>query len=374
LNHLKKKIAIIIPGGIGGGNFLQGIPVVEDLVQRLSESYEVTVYSLIKTDPAYTPKNFVLRHTGAHYKRPVMWRIFLCSLLFVFDYVKNRYVLVHGIWGHPPGRMAVILAKIFGIPSVVSIRGGEAAHVPEINYGNMLHPRIRKITLWTCRNAAALVMLTRFQLTELRKYGMDRKDYHIIPNGVDETVFTFQKKALRAPYHLIHIGNLNPVKDQPTLLKAFKLISEKVDCRLKMVGDGESMHELKQLAENLGIADKVTFTDAIPNKALPGYLHEAHFMLHSSLYEGQGVVLAEAAACGVVVCATRVGLVADWGDNCCRPVPCRDFQAMANEVLSLIENPPEYERLQQNALNWAKENTAANMALSFEKIYNSLLK
>lgn len=370
---MKKKIAIIIPGGIGGGYFLQGIPVVEDLVQRLSDKFEVTVYSLIKTDPAYLPKNFLLQHTGLSHKRSVLLRIFVCSIQFILGFFKNRYHLVHGIWGHPPGRMAVILGKVFGIPSVVSIRGGEAANVPEINYGNMREPRIRNITLWTCRNASALTMLTRFQLKELQKNGMNRADVQIIPNGVDESVFAFKKKDLKPPYHLVHIANLNPVKDQPTLLKAFKLIAEKVDCRLKIIGDGESMGLLKILTESLGIGEKVTFTGAVPNKSLPGHLQWAHFMLHSSLYEGQGVVLAEAAACGVVVCGTNVGLIADWGNNCCRPVQCRDYEALADEVLGLIENPAEYERLQQNALKWAMENTASNMAASFEKLYNRFL-
>lgn len=370
---MKKRIAIIIPGGIGGGNFLQGIPVVEDLVQRLSESFEVTVYSLVKTDPAYTPKNFVLRHTHAHYKLPVMWRIFLCSLQFVFDHLRHRYRLVHGIWGHPPGRMAVILGKLFGIPSVVSIRGGEAANVPEINYGNLRHPRIRNITLWTCRHATVLTMLTRFQLSALQQAGMMRKDYQIIPNGVNETIFTFSHKVLQPPYHLIHIANLNPVKDQPTLLKAFQLIAAKADCYLKILGDGESMDLLKNLAGTLGIADRVEFTGAVQNKALPAHLHWAHLMLHSSLYEGQGVVLAEAAACGVVVCGTKVGLIADWGEQCCLPVAIGDYIAMADKVLGILANRQEYERLQQNAYGWTKNHSAANMAKSFKNIYNQLL-
>ncbi len=370
---MKKRIAIIIPGGIGGGYFLQGIPVVEDLVQRLSATFDVTVYSLIKTDLAYIPKNFILRHTNAGRNRPVIWRIFLCSLLFIKDHFKKRYQLVHGIWGHPPGRMAVILGKIFGIPSVVSIRGGEAASVPEINYGNMLKPRIRKITLWTCKHAGAITALTMFQIKELQKHGFVRSDFHIIPNGADEQVFTLYKKPLEPPYYFIHIANLNAVKDQATLLKAFKIIASKVDSILRIIGDGECMEQLKILAKKLGIEDKTIFTGAVQNKELPKHLHWAHIMLHSSLYEGQGVVLAEAAACGTVVCGTNVGLIYDWGNTCCIPVNCGDYEAMAHEVLQLLVSPDQYNLLQQNAYKWAMKNTATNMASSFENLYNSMM-
>jgi hypothetical protein len=90
---LKKKIAIIIPGGIGGGNFLQGIPVVEDLVIKLSESFDVTVYSLIKTDPAYIPQNFILKHTGLSYKRSALIRMSVCSIQLFFGFFDQTCVL-----------------------------------------------------------------------------------------------------------------------------------------------------------------------------------------------------------------------------------------------------------------------------------------
>lgn len=281
--------------------------------------------------------------------------------------------MIHGVWGHPPGRMAVLLGKLFRIPSVVSIRGGEAAHVPEINYGNMLHPRIRKITLRTCRDAGALTALTMFQIKQLQKFGLARQDFHIIPNGVDPAIFSQNKKPLKAPFHFIHIANLTWVKDQATLMRAFKLVAEKADCQLTMIGDGECRADLEKLADDLDIRAKVIFTGAIQNTKLPDYLHKAHIMLHGSLYEGQGVVLAEAAACGVVVCGTRVGLISDWGEACCIPVDCGDFESMAARVLALLANAEQYEQLQQNAYAWAMKNTAADMAASFQKLYIQMM-
>ena len=45
-----KKIAIIVPGGIGNGKFLKGVPSMVNLIERLSHDFEITVYSLIKTE------------------------------------------------------------------------------------------------------------------------------------------------------------------------------------------------------------------------------------------------------------------------------------------------------------------------------------
>jgi glycosyltransferase involved in cell wall biosynthesis len=330
---LKKKVAIIIPGGIGGGYFMQGIPVLEDYIKRISESFDVTVYSMIKTDRSYQPQYFTLRHTNASHTHYTFWKIFLLVIIFLKGHLKNNYQLVHGIWGFPSGFLAVVFGKIFRIPSIVSIQGGEAAYIPKIRYGSMYNSSIRKLTLWTCKQADVLTALTDFQITELQKFGFRRKNTHIIPYGADEKLFVMNKKELTAPFRFIHVANLTEVKDQVTLLKAFKLISEKAASTLRIVGDGSCLSQLKILAKNLDLEEKIEFIGAIPHKNLPEHLHWAQVMLHTSLYEGQAVVIAEAAACGVVVCGTKVGLIADWGEERCIPVDCLDFQTMARKVL-----------------------------------------
>jgi glycosyltransferase involved in cell wall biosynthesis len=370
---LKKRVAIIIPGGIGGGYFMQGIPVLEDYIKRISESFDVTVYSMIKTDRAYQPQYFTLRHTNAAHTHHIFWKIILLTLLVTKDHLRNKYELVHGIWGFPAGFLAVVFGKIFRIPSIVSLQGGEAACIPKIPYGNMYSISIRKFTLWTCKHADVLTALTNFQITELQKFGFMRKNAHIIPYGADEKLFVMNEKKLIAPFRFIHVANLTEVKDQVTLLKAFKLISEKAVSSLRIVGDGSCLSQLKTLAKNLGVEEKIEFIGAIPHKNLPEHLHWAQVMLHTSLYEGQAVVIAEAAACGVVICGTRVGLIADWGEERCIPVDCLDFQTMAHKVLELLGNYEKYAILQNKAYEWALRHTAATMAASFQELYSQLL-
>jgi glycosyltransferase involved in cell wall biosynthesis len=371
---LKKKIAIIIPGGVSGGSFSQGIPVLEDLIERLSTVFDITVYSLIKIDADYKPKNFKLRHTNLSIKRSLLLKILICIIIFIFDNLRNKFSLIHGIWVYPSSLLAVILGKIFKIPTLVSLQGGEAANIPEIGYGNMLSGLKKKITLWTCKNANELTSLTLFQIEELKKYGFVRNVTHIIPYGVNENIFTLNEKILKPPFNFIHIANLTYIKDQVTLLKAFNIICRKVDCTLQIIGDGELRENLKSHTIELGIEDKVIFLGAIQNRKLPLYLHQANIMLHTSLYEGQGVVLVEAAACGVVVCGTKVGLISDWGDAKCISVNIRDYEKLAKKVLELLENRDRFVQIQKNAYEWSIENTATNTANLFQNLYNRMIK
>ena len=352
---------------------MQGIPVLEDFVHRISESFDVTVFSMIKTDKAYQSQGFTLLHTSASHSHYTFWKMALLAILFIKSHSKNRYQLIHGIWGFPSGFMAVVFSKIFRIPSIVSLQGAEAANVPEINYGHMRSFIKRKTIRWACKQISALTVLTHFQINELSKYGFQRKDVHVIPYGADETLFTPMEKTPTPPFRFIHVANLTRVKDQTTLLKAFKLISEKTDASLRIVGDGEDANLLKTLAKSLDIEQKIEFTGAIPHKSLPEHLQWAHVMLHTSLYEGQAVVIAEAAACGTVVCGTKIGLMADWGNEKCVAVDCGDFKMLANSVLELLGNYEKYTALQTNAKEWARNHTPSVTAGCFKKLYVQLV-
>jgi len=65
-----KRIAIIVPGGIGGGKFLQGVPSMVNLIERLSHDFEIVVYSLIKTEIKEVSKNYKLKSIPTSIKSP----------------------------------------------------------------------------------------------------------------------------------------------------------------------------------------------------------------------------------------------------------------------------------------------------------------
>jgi glycosyltransferase involved in cell wall biosynthesis len=367
-----KRIAIIVPGGIGNGKFLQGVPSMVNLIERLSKDFEIVVYSLIKTEIKEVSKNYKLKSIPASIKSPSWVKALLLLPRFLIDHLLNRYDMVHAFWALPAGLLAVKLSKLFKIPCNVTLQGGETANLPEINYGNILKERSKKKTLEVCRKADKLVVLTNFQLAQLRSLGVHRDDIDIIPYGAEEKLFPLNKtKNFAEPFKFIHVANLTEVKDQVTLLKVFKIISEKIDCQLTMIGDDFLQGKIQKLVQELGLKN-VLFVDAVPHPELNKYLSDSHFMLHTSLHEAQAVVICEAMLSGAIVCGSSVGLLYDLTDDFCISADCGDYITLAEKILELISDIERIEKMRTSAYDWSINHSASWTYELYKKNYKKL--
>ncbi len=377
-NSQTRRIAIIVPGGVGetpeGGKPISGL---SNLLARIAKEFEVTVYSLSRVLPAAPLSGmpaFRLRAVQARHSDSLFGRMARLAALFLKDHFTGKYGLVQGFWAFPAGFLAVALGKLLHIPSIVSLQGGEAACVPQIRYGNMFHPGLKRITLWTCRRAGELTALTRFQAQELRRFGLEREDIRIIPYGAEAQFYLAGEKKLVPPYRFLHVGNLTEVKDQPTLLRAFARVSREAECELRIVGPDYLGGELQSLAAELGIAGKVTFTGYLSHAELPAHYQWAQALLHTSYYEGQGIVIAEAAAAGAAIAGTAVGLIADLGESCAVSAPAGDDKTLAEKLLFLLRRPEEWEKIRRTAREWALRHDAEWTARQFVELYQRALE
>jgi glycosyltransferase involved in cell wall biosynthesis len=364
VDNKNRKVAIIIPGGIGTGQNNIGVPVLEQIVKLLSKEFEITVFSLFKVNDNYKQNDFeLISVTGSS----SLIRIFKLFFILMGRHRRHRFDIVHGFWAMPSGFLATVFCKIFGQKSIVSILGGDAISLPEIGYGQLQHPFQRKLIMWTLTNANEVIALTKYLALNLRTFGLKR-NIKIIPWGVDTTRFRFQAKTLHDPIQFLHIGNLSPVKDQVTLLKAFQIVSRQVSCKLTIIGEGILESKIKSLAEQLNIEDKISFVGVMPYHALPKYYQEADILLHTSLSEGQSEVVTEAMSTGVLVCGTQVGLLYDQ-PSCCIAVPVKDFEMLANEVLNLLRDPNRMSQIKSNAHEWASQHSILWTAQRIKEIY-----
>ncbi len=363
MDEQRLRIAIIIPGGIGTGKNNIGVPVMERLIRLLSGDFDVTVFSLFKINKDYTPIGFTLIDCG---NSNSILRATTFYSSFRVLHQRRKFHVVHGFWAMPSGLLAVITGKIFNIKSVVSVLGGDAISLPEINYGQLRNWLSRRLVLWCLNHANEVICLTHYLLDNLKKAGLKRKDVKIIPWGIDTSLFAYNEKSLSHPVKFLHIANLSPVKDQTTLLKAFKIIIDQVPSHLTIIGEGSAEQVIKKLACNLNMEDKITFKGIMPYEDLASHYHQADVLLHTSLSEGQSEVVTEAMSCGVLVCGTKVGLLYDQ-PACCVSVPIQEDEMLGQEVLKVLNDAERIHTIKQNACAWA---SAHSIHWTTEKISN----
>ncbi|HEU5290847.1 MAG TPA: glycosyltransferase [Cyclobacteriaceae bacterium] len=361
----KRNIAIIIPGGIGTGHNNIGVPVLERIVRLLSADFNITVFQLFPINANFKVNGYEL--IDIYSSAPIVK-----YLRFYFTFRKiqrtKKFEAVHGFWAFPCGFLAVFVGRIFRIKSIVSVLGGDAIALPEIRYGQLLSGVKKKLILWTLKHAQEVNTLTKYLIDNLSKHGLQRKDVKIIPWGIDTSLFAFREKPLSEPVQFLHIGNLHPVKDQETLLRAFKIISDKVQARLTIIGEGVSEAFVKKLITQLDLVNKVVIQGLLPYEELPAYYRNADVLLHTSRSEGQSEVITEAMSCGVLVCGTQAGLIYDLPD-CCVSVSIRDFETLGNEVLKLLSSPQRMNEIRTHAHAWTKVHSIRWTAERIKELY-----
>jgi glycosyltransferase involved in cell wall biosynthesis len=123
--------------------------------------------------------------------------------------------------------------------------------------------------------------------------------------------------ALTLPY-VLYVGNFNPHKNIPRLIRGFALLPGPVRSRHALVlagGYGEGRPELARLAESLGLADRVIFAGRVDDADLPALYSEAAVYVTPSLEEGFGSTVLEAMACAApVITSNRAALPEVVGD------------------------------------------------------------
>ena len=174
-----------------------------------------------------------------------------------------------------------------------------------------------------------------------------------MPNGIDTAKFKPNKaagKRLRNELGVdnyfvwLAVGRFEEAKDYPNMLRAFSMIvSKKSDVVLLLVGQGSLLEEVKKLASELKLEDKVRFLGV--RRDVPDLMNAADAFVLSSRWEGFGLVLAEAMSCQLPVVATDSGGPREIlnGGKLGHLVPPGDSEALAAAMMKMM-SLPEAER------------------------------
>jgi glycosyltransferase involved in cell wall biosynthesis len=279
-----------------------------------------------------------------------------------------KFSAVHGFWVFAQGLTAVIVGRLLHIHSLLSLPGGDIVYLPSIQYGSMSHAVKRMMVRWCIQNADHTIILTQYQKTLLDAHRISPQHLSVIPYGVDQSFFTYFPHAIVKPLQFIFIGNLNKVKDPYTLVKAFSLLSRIFDCRLTIVGSDTLNGTVQKYARDLGSDDKIQWKGKISYEQIPAELHKSDFLLLTSRYEGEAVVVMEAFASGVIVVGTKVGLLADVGDERVMVSP-EDAEGLVKKIEHLLEYPQQLADIRARNKAFAEAHTSEWTCAKYGELY-----
>jgi glycosyltransferase involved in cell wall biosynthesis len=154
-----------------------------------------------------------------------------------------------------------------------------------------------------------------------------------------------------------YFGRLKKYKSTDHLLKAFVNVKEKIpNLKLIVIGEGDYRNDLVTLAQNLGIANDVSFTGFVDENEKVKLLQQVWFTVSTSSKEGWGLTVIESNACGTTVMGSNVpglrdaikdgetGLLYEYGN----------INELAEKIIMLVNDSTLRERLGHTALAFAQ--------------------
>lgn len=203
-------------------------------------------------------------------------------------------------------------------------------------------------------------------------------------NGIDAAAFQ-RSPNNHSPAHLPEgvpqarprlgvIGRLAEQKGHKFLLEALALIRPQFPTHLLIIGDGPLQFELQTQADHLDLHDFVHFLGI--RQDIWDLLATLDLFVLPSLWEGFPTVILEAMSQGIPIIATDVA----GSSELVHPgetgllVPAQNPIALANIILTALQNPEQMQKMAHKARQHAKQYTIQNAAAGYTQIYQSILK
>ncbi|MDR0643951.1 MAG: glycosyltransferase family 4 protein [Treponema sp.] len=196
----------------------------------------------------------------------------------------------------------------------------------------------------------------------------------VVPNGIDTTKFyprpknedsivLIQPFSFRQPY-ILYISRIeHPVKNHIKLIAAFNIFKERTHYPHRLVcagSDSRGAEKVKEVAAGSPYKTDIFFTGHFPFDSLPALYTGSDMVVIPSLYEGFGLGVLEAMACGIPVTCARAASLPETAEHAALYFDAENPEDMADRMVTLATNHDIYRKYRALGLERVK-------AFSWEK-------
>jgi len=300
----------------------------------------------------------------------------LASKLAEVVEMKDLDVL-HAHYAIPFGAAALLAKQITAnrdLKVVLTLHGTDITLV-----GN--NASFKPVTKMTIENADAVSVVSQFLKEETNSQFDIQRELAVIYNFIDperhelEPCPCIPQCTASSQKTIMHISNFRPVKRIRDVIEIFAKISEVVDSRLILVGDGPDASVAREMGQELRILDRMKFV-GIVDRVAPLLARADLFLLPSST-ESFGLVALEAMASGVPVIASDVGGIPEVVEHGQTGylAPVGDVDAMSAYAIELLQNEAQHRQFGTEAQEQARQRFDYRLIVpQYEQLYEDTLR
>ena len=264
--------------------------------------------------------------------------LFLRNKLRTYDIVHDNQSLSYGIWA--------ISKKV---PTIATIHHPTTVD-RKIAVRSESSP-LKKMKQWrwysfigmqkrVSRALARIITVSKSARDDISKdFDIIRDKFRIVPNGINTDLFYPIPEIERKPNRVIVTNSADtPLKGLFFLFRAVAELAKSQEIDVTVVGTPKKNGSIVQLIRKLGIGHLVNFTGRIDNGEFVQQYARATVAVVPSVYEGFGLPVGEAMACGVPVISTTGGALPEVVGNAGILVPPADHMALADAMRGILKD------------------------------------
>ncbi len=240
-------------------------------------------------------------------------------------------------------------------------------------------------TRQTALRARKAITVSEFSARELVElYGLKREHIRVIPNGVsedfvprrdDQTMEELRKRiGLTAEHYVLFIGGADPRKNHQTFLEAAEMVRKKLGSRM-LVLVGSPIHpfgDYEKTARRRSLLEKVLCPGRVSTNDLQLLYSSADLFVFPSLYEGFGMPILEAMACGAPVLTSNSTALAEVAGDAALLADPQDARALGEAMIRVLEDEPLRAALKVKGFARAKQFSWEQAAAKTVELYRQV--
>jgi len=277
--------------------------------------------------------------------------------------------------------MAFVTPVLSGIPNVITIYDLSFIHFPD-RFPILQRNYLQSQTDRSCRKACRVITISesgRQDVHQIFQVPLERID--VVLPGVDpqfrplppDELVEFRRREELPAQVVLHVGTLQPRKNIPILLEALAQLNRPDVLLLLAGGKGWLYEDIFARIMELGLEGQVRFTGYVEDASLPLWYNAATLLLFPSVYEGFGMPVVEAMACGTPVIAARSSSIPEAGGEAVLYFNPNDVDELTTHLAAVLDDDELADSMRKKGLIQARRFSWERAGEEIARVYRRAL-